>query len=444
MSDGSRAVLDDLLARVSKVDNGAEAIAHLRASRAGNTRFARNRITSTGDHEQSELTLQIAFGKRHAAATTNQTHPSALDHLVATAIAMARVSPEDPEWMSALPPQTYVDVPAANDEATAKLGPNDRVRMVTKAIETARSEGIVGAGFLAHSGEVLSMASTSGLYARCSSSTANLTMTARTNDGKGSGWSGAENVRADFDAEALMHRAAEKAKRSQNARALDPGRYTVILEPAAVADLLNFLFQALDARRADEGRSFFSNKAGGTRLGEKVLGDATVRSDPFDPMTPTDPFDWDGLPLAPSTWVDKGTIAALSYSRFWASKKEKKPTGRHRSLHLLGGTTEKPEELLVGVKKGLLVTRFWYTRWVDPASLLVTGLTRDGVFLVEDGKIVSAVNNFRFNESPAVMLRNADGMTRGTQRVPLGWDFTVRVPHLRTHEFNMASVSAAV
>ena len=150
----------------------------------------------------------------------------------------------------------------------------------------------------------------------------------------------------------------------------------------------------------------------------------------------------EGLPLKRIAWVDRGVVASFAYSRYWAAKQGKQPTGKHASFLLRGGTAARTEDLLTGIKRGLLVTRFWYTRWLEPRAMSITGLTRDGVFLIEDGRVTAPVNNFRFNDSPANVLANCDAMKAATIRVP---DSDVwRVPAIRTHDFNMASVSAAV
>jgi predicted Zn-dependent protease len=286
------------------------------------------------------------------------------------------------------------------------------------------------------------MKTSAGLYADHAQTSASLTVTARTLDGGGSGWGMAVSNRAsEIDAAKVGQVATAKAKASVKPRPLDPGRYTVVLEPAAVSELLGFLVGSLDARGADEGRSFFSRPGGGTRLGEKLFADAvTLRSDPTDPATADSPFDDEGFALAPITWVDRGSLSNLSYSRYWAKKQGKAPTGDHSVVHMAGGAAASQDALVRGVKRGLLITRFWYTRWVDHQSMLVTGLTRDGVFLIEDGQITAPVNNFRFNESPVNMLRNLEAMTSQTVQAPGG----ARVPALRTAEFNLASRSDAV
>ena len=271
-------------------------------------------------------------------------------------------------------------------------------------------------------------------------------MTARMPDGSGSGWAGARHaarIRARRrEVSAGSRRTRGSGRRSRARSSLASTRSSS--SSAAVAELLEFFISAADARRADEGRLWFFSRAGGaTKLGDKLFPDTiTLESDPVNPDTPGAPFDHQGVALARTLWVDRGVVSALAYSRYWAAKQGKQPTGRHSTLLLRGGTAKSADDLLSGVKRGLVVTRFWYTRWLEPKAMSITGLTRDGVFLVEDGRITGPVNNFRFNESPANVLANCDGMTAETTRVPNGevW----RVPTLRTHDFNMASVSAAV
>jgi predicted Zn-dependent protease len=315
------------------------------------------------------------------------------------------------------------------------------------AIGRGDAEMLTTAGFVESHADGLTLATTTGLRAEHRSTWAGMTMTARTKDGTGSGWAGAEATRAkDLDPDALARTAADKAKRSSPPSKLDPGRYTVVLEPAAVADLLGFLIEALDARAADQGRSFFSRAGGRNAVGEMLFDPrATLRSDPLDPATPGRPWDDDGVSLRTTTWIADGKLQNLHHTRFWAQKTGRAPTGDHGTYHLssLSGDKTSAVELAEGVRRGLLVTRFWYTRWLDPKQLLVTGLTRDGVWLIEDGHVTRPVNNFRFNESPMKMLARLVAMTSSTIRVPAGGT-PMRVPSLCCDDFEMASVSDAV
>jgi predicted Zn-dependent protease len=436
-----QALIGDVLGIARKAAPRADVSVSVSSSRDANTRFARNEITSAGDVDSTTVSVTVALGKRAASTTTNQTDRAALVEVVERATRLAEIAPEDPEQMPLLGPQKYVRSPDAWDAATRNLGAETRARAAQNAIEQARAQKLSIAGFYSHDATVRGIGNTAGMRAVFRSTLAQFSNTARTADGTGSGWSaGVSNRAADVDAAALVKVAIDKAVRSAKPKKLDPGRYTVVLEPAAVADLLGFLTGSLSARGADEGRSFFAKPGGGTRVGDKIFGDAiTLRSDPTSADLPIAPFDGEGLPLAPTTWIDKGTVKALTYSRFWAKKQGKPPTGNPGAFHLAGGTAT-TDDLLRGVKRGVLVTRLWYIRMVDPQAILATGLTRDGVFLIENGAVVAPVNNFRFNESPVTMLSRADALTKNTVRASA----RLRVPALRTHEFNLASISDAV
>lgn len=440
----ARRLADRILGHARRLAPGADAIVSLSYGRSANVRFARNEITSSGDVTETVAAVTLARGQRHAASTTNQTDDASLVALVERADRLARVSPEDPEWLPPLGPQRYRVTPPQHDAATRDLPAEPRVAAAASAIAAAKQAGVTVAGFHETSGGASALATSAGLFAWHESSNIELTVTARTPCGTGSGWAGGTaNRAADVDVSRVVATAVDKALRSCAPRALTPGRYTVILEPQAVAELLGFLTGSLDARRADEGRSFFSRKGGGTRVGETLFPESiTLGSDAADPLTPGAPYSGDGLPRQALTFIDRGRIARLSYDRYWAHKQGVHATGAPHSLHLRGGTAT-PEDLLAGVKRGVLITRFWYTRWLDPKSILITGLTRDGVFLVENGAVVAPVTNFRFNESPVTMLARADLLGRETVRVPQhGLD--LRVPALRTHDFHLASVSDAV
>jgi len=436
---------DRALEQAARAAPGAEAIVSVRQSQRGHARYANNEITQAGEVTETQLRLTLAFGKRHAKAETNQTDEASLHALAARTAALAEVAPEDPEWLPVLGPQRYATSSSGFDPATIDLPAKARTAAAAAAIRRAEEKSLVAAGFYESDATLFTFATSAGLRAEHKETVSSMTTTLRTADGAGSGWAGAEEVRAaDVDADALARVAADKAERSHGPRKLEPGKYTVLLEPMAVADIVGFLIEALDARAADEGRSFFSRPGGGNRVGEAIFDPrVTLRSDPFDPATPGRPWDDDGLPLAPTAWIDGGALKNLQYARFWAQKAGKKPTGGHSTWQLGGGGAPSAASLVAGIKRGLVVTRFWYTRWLDPKALLITGLTRDGVFLVEDGKVTGPVNNFRFNESPVKVLTKLVGMTAQTYRVPW-WGGVMRVPAVCCEEFDMASTSEAV
>jgi len=432
-------IADRLLELAGKAH--ADASVSVRELRSGHVRFASSEITTAGEVANTETTLSVAFGARHASSTTNQTDAASLASLFARTADLAKIAPEDPEWLPPLGPQRYPRSPRAWDEATSALAPAGRAGIARAAIDA--SGALVAAGFVESHALEATLATSAGLRADHRATWARTTTTVRTPDGKGSGWAGAESTSAaEIDGGALARVAADRAERSRGATRLDPGRYTVVLEPAAVADLLSFLIDALDARAADQGRSFFSGK----RVGETLFDPrVTLRSDPLSPDTPGCPWDGDGLSLRPRAWIDAGKLASLYSTRFWARRSGAAPTGTYATWHLTttGGAAD-ASALVSSVTRGLLVTRFWYTRWLDRKQLLVTGLTRDGVFLVENGRVGRPVQNFRFNDSPAKLLSRLVGATARTWRAPVGDGGVVRVPVLCCDDFEMSSVSDAV
>jgi predicted Zn-dependent protease len=448
--------LIDRIVALVRATKGTESIVTLRSERQGNTRFAVNEISTSGDVERLSIALTVQIGQRSASAVINQQDDRSIDDLVGRTLRMARLAPEDPEDLPPLGRQSYVAARNASDPATVKLTPDARARAVGAALGAGDAAKVSMAGFINHASHSLAIGTSAGLSAYHAWTSCGMSCTARTADGTGSGWAGAGAHRiADIDAAALAKTAVDKATSSAKPRKLEAGRYTVILEPAAVASLLSFLTGALDARRADEGRSFFSKHKPGDKLFPETI---TLRSDPTDAGVGALPFDAEGFPYAATKWIDKGVLTGLPYSRYWAKKQGKQPTGRLGfggagggggggiavgAGWVVDGGNATREQLIKGVDKGVLITRFWYLRPLDPQTLLATGLTRDGVFLIENGQITHPVNNFRFNESPIQMLARCDGL--GATGIPSGVEGgAVRVPILRTREFNLASISEAV
>ncbi|MFZ5438429.1 MAG: metallopeptidase TldD-related protein, partial [Myxococcota bacterium] len=251
----------------------------------------------------------------------------------------------------------------------------------------------------------------------------------------GSGWNAlSTRLARELDFARVGRVAAEKALASAKPRALEPGRYTVVLEPAAAGELFEYLAGALDRRAVDEGRSCFVGK----RSQQIINGRLSLTSDPR--TTPMLPFDGEGLALAPRWWVKNGVLEELRVSRYWAQKQGLSPTGSYDGAEVSAGDASRAQ-LLAGVKRGVLITRIWYSNLVDPQTLLITGLTRDGTFLIEDGAIAAPVKNFRLNQSVLDALFNVDAV--GAERESPG-SSAWKVPALRTHDFLLASQSDAV
>jgi predicted Zn-dependent protease len=247
-----------------------------------------------------------------------------------------------------------------------------------------------------------------------------------------------------MDAVTFTKRAAQKAAGSTGAKAIEPGKYTVILEPAAGIVLLEQLYGSLDARSADEGRSFLSKPGGKTRLGEKLVDErVNIYSDPSNIELPASNWAGDGQPLGKMSWIEKGVVKNFSYSRYWAQKKGVKPVPGPANIIMEGGT-QSLEDLIKGTEKGILVTRLWYIRPVDPQTLLYTGLTRDGTFYIENGQIKFPIKNLRFNESPVIMLNNLDALGKAERTVSGESSQSALIPPMRIRDFTFSSLSDAV
>ena len=412
------------------------------SSRSANLRFAGNAPTSAGQAERVEVSVTATREKASATVSGSAQDSAGVAALVARAEALAAIAPQDPEHMPPLGPQRYLKV-AAEDPATVKLGPDARTDAVARVLKVARDGKLVAAGLYEHVHRSMALGTSAGLFAFHGETEASLTTTMRTPDGSGSGWGGAMSHRAvDIDAAGVARRAADKAEMSRGGGpALAPGAYTVVLEAQAVADLLDFLRGSLGARTADEGRSFFS-RAGGNAIGESLFGaQIKLRSDPMDPGNPSTPFADDGLPLQPTVWIDQGKLLTLASSRYWAQRQGRAPVPAARSLFLAGGTAS-VAELVRGVERGVLVTRLWYNRMLDPRQILATGLTRDGTFKIEGGKLAGPVKNMRYNESPVTLLRQALALGKPERVVNDG--AVVVVPPMVVDGFHFASVSDAV
>ncbi|MEO7647030.1 MAG: TldD/PmbA family protein, partial [Gemmatimonadaceae bacterium] len=386
------------------------------------------------------------FGKRVANASTNKLDDASLTAVVARAEALARLAPEDPELMPELGPQTYATRP--DPAQTETPSPEQRAAAVRAVSEPARAAGLVSTGYMTSSVGSFAIANNKGLFAYSRGSSAAMSTTVRTPDGTGSGWAGASHDEwSQVDAATLGARAIDKAVRSRSPVAVEPGRYTVILEPTAVANLVQLVAGSLSARSADEGRSFFSKQGGGTKIGTKVVDErVTILSDPMDPDGRGGMFTGEGLPTERLVWIENGIVRNLAYDRFWAQKQGVRPTASPGGLRMSGGDST-IEQMIASTERGILVTRLWYIRGVDPRTISFTGLTRDGTFLVENGRITKAIKNFRWNESPIFMLNNIEMMGKPMRvNASEGGEGgqVVIVPAVKARDFNFTSLSDAV
>ena len=431
--------------RIMALSRGDECIVTLNGARTGNIRYARNNVSTAGLTEDTSMAVQVAFGKRQGTATLNEFDDKSLEKAVRRAEELAKLAPENPEFMPAVAKQVYKASPTYKAN-TAAIDPEFRAQVAAYSIEACRKKGLVCAGYFTDSTYFSAAANSNGAFGYQQLTDLDFTCTVRTEDGRGSGWvKRSASDAARFDAREASDVAIEKALRSVEARALEPGRYTVILEPAATSDLIGFMLGGFDARQADEGRSFLSKKGGGNRLGQKLFDQrVNIYADPWHADVPVLP--WDNGTMLPRERMDMvrdGKVAALNYSLFWAKKKGVRPIGAPGNM-IMTGTDKSTEELIAGTRKGVLVTRTWYIREVDPQSVLLTGLTRDGTFYIENGKIKHPIKNFRFNESPVTMLNNIEDI--GKPQIIAGDEvpYSMAIPPMKVRDFNFSSLSDAV
>ncbi|WP_314443335.1 TldD/PmbA family protein [Massilia timonae] len=430
--------------RVMSLTKADECIVNIEGSTIGNIRFARNAVSTAGLADDTRVQVQVAFGKKQGTATINEFDDKSIERAVRRAEDLAKLAPDNPEFIPAIaktaykPSDTFV-------QKTADIDPEYRAQAAAYAIEGCRKRGLVSAGFFTDRTSFETVANSNGLFGHQVATSLDFTLTVRTEDGRGSGWvkRSARDV-TKFDPREAAEIAIEKALRSVDAKALEPGRYTVIMEPAATSDLLSFMLGGFDARRADEGRSFLSKAGGKNRLGDKLFdSQVNIWSDPWDKDVAVLPWDNDMLPRERVELVKDGKINALDYSRYWAQQKQQRAVGAAGNI-IMAGTNKTTEELIANTKKGVLVTRTWYIRMVDPQSVLLTGLTRDGTFYVENGKIKHPIKNFRFNESPVTMLNNIEEIGKP---VVIGADearYSMLIPPMKIRDFNFTSLSDAV
>jgi predicted Zn-dependent protease len=441
----SRADAQALVERTVGMSKADEISVNLGSNYTTNVRFADNQMSTAGSLSDAQLVVQSSFGPKHAVVTTNDLSEASIRRCVEQSEVLARLAPDDPEAMPGLEPQQYQNI-EAYVEATAAVGAAERAQAALTALTPARRAGdLKAAGFLISNAGCTVLGNEKGMFAYHPSTNVNYTLTVRTTDGTGSGWAAADHPDwRQIDFAEVSARAIDKARTSRQPVAVEPGRYTVIFEPQAVGDLVQLIAFYADARQADEGRSPFSKPGGGNKVGEKIVDSrVTLFSDPADPQLLGQPFDGEGMPLARQVWVENGELKRLQYSRFWAKKQSKIATGGATSLKMEGGSATM-DEMIRSTERGILVTRLWYLREVDPRTILYTGLTRDGTFLIEEGRISRSIRNLRFNESPLFMMNNLEMIGAAQRLAGTEAGGAVVMPALKVRDFNFTSLSEAV
>ena len=439
----SKAICDRLLrftqADDAEVSVSSEDFSHLR--------FAANGFTTSGRRENATATVTVWIDKKRGSAAANDLENASLKMAVEQAEQLARISPVDREYVPTLGRQNY-RLTGGYLEATVNISLSGRARAIDEIIRACEKQGVIGAGYHHASGTASGFATRNGNFHYQRSSQVSLSVTARTPDGASSGFF----LRNHFDVGKLDtahigREAIRKALESKNPRTLEPGVYPVILEAQAADDLIRFGF---DARSADEGRSPYSAPGGKTRLGERIFDERlSVYSDPWHPDLPGSASAEDGLPAQKIYFVRAGVLVNLRYSRYWAKEKGKDPTpGPVNTIVESAAPPVSVNEMIESTDRGLLVSRFWYIRGVDPRTALFTGLTRDGVWFIEKGKIQYPVRNFRFNQSILELLAPGNVEMIGVSERVSGSETQGRgatlTPALKEKRFHFTSQSEAV
>jgi predicted Zn-dependent protease len=439
--DEALQICDTLLGH-AKAAGAEDAAIGVNGSLESHARLAENRVTTSGQAENLAITVTVWVGKRRGSASGNDASPDVLKRMADEAVQIARVSPVHRGYVPTLGPVQYGEA-RSFAESTARIDLDARVSALEAVLESCRRAKVTGAGFHRATASAQAAATANGNRRYFRTSEGSFSLTARSADGTGSGYYAGDHFDLSrLDVRQIAEQAVNKAVRSQNPKAIEPGAYPVILEPEAVANLLGFLTGSFDARSAEEGRSAFAGKDGKTRLGEKIFSERIkLYSDPMHADMPAAPATGDGIPAARLPLIENGALQTLEYSRFWAQERKRDATGGPVNYILEGTQPAVPvDQMIKGMKRGLLISRFWYVRLVDPRSIMLTGLTRDGLWWVENGEVRYPVRNLRFNQSVLAMLApwNVQAIGAPERRSPF------MVPPLRLDSFTFTSMSDAI
>jgi PmbA protein len=408
------------------------------------TRFANNRIHQNVAERTTQVSVRPVTDGRTARASTNRLDRDSIRAVVEQSVALARLMEPDTDLLPLAEPADCPS-PARHFEATAQATPDQRARAVAAAIGVVESAGQTAAGIYSTGESVLALFNSRGMACRYSETMARFSITAMA--GGSSGWAKASACNlVDLNPLQLAQTAALKAAQSGEPRELPPGRYTVILEPAAVLDLVGQMFADFSATAIRDGRSFLNDRIGHKLFGENI----TIHDDALHPAQSGAAFDGEGVPRRRLTLVDRGVVREIAYSRQAAALAGVAPTGH--GLPLPNEYGEAPANIVISsgsssvgdmvgsTERGILVTRLWYIREVDPYEKIFTGMTRDGTFLVEAGRVTASLRNFRFNVGLMEMLSKVEAIGAAV-RASGEEAFDLVAPAMKVREFNFTEVT---
>ena len=436
--------LEHIAERILKLSEADETEVEIDSTVDALTRFANNTIHQNVSEHTLGISVRAVVDGRTARATTNKTDEESLRRVVAAAMSLARNQPENPDLLPMLGPQKYQKV-SHYFASTVSATPQDRARAVTRVCKMAEegkqtAAGIFTTGFVRNL-----LVNSKGLSARHDHSRAEFSVTILEENSSGWAKSNSPDI-LNIDSDALFESASEKAAGSRKPRELEPGHYTAILEPAAVLDFVGFIFYDFAGTAVLDKRSCFND-----RMGKKILGEnVTLWDDVYHPLQVGAPWDGEGFSRQKVLLVDRGVPKNLVYSRASAKKMKAKPTGHGFTLPneygeapmnlVFGGGDKSVDDMIRSTERGILVTRFWYIREVEPYEKVLTGMTRDGTFLVENGRVTGGIRNFRFNQSIIEALAKVE-MLGPAVRATGEESFEMVVPPMKIRDFHFSEVT---
>jgi predicted Zn-dependent protease len=456
----------EIFSRIKKYATAGEVECLFYGGHSALTRFANNTIHQNVAEENYGVSVRTVFDGRTARATTNRFDDESLKNVVAASESLAKVQEPDPDLPSLFDPspkgqdknvRPTQPLPSRYFQQTAKLTPADRADGVAKIVSIAQRHKLTAAGIFSSSETIEGIFNSCGLTAWHTQTSAEISITMLASDSSGWQKANSPNV-SNLNTEGLAQIAAEKAVKSAAPREIAPGKYTVILEPAAVLDTVGFAFFDFGGLAILDQRSFLNNRIGTQLLGENI----SIWDNAYHPLQSGSPFDGEGVPRQRVHLVDKGIVKRLVYSRASAERMKKSEyAGKVGPIEVTGHGFPIPneigeapmnivfdaprspktvEQMIAGTERGVLVTRLWYIREVDPYEKILTGMTRDGTFLIENGKLICGLRNFRFNQSLIDMLSNVEEMSMPV-RTSGEESFDMVVPAMKVKDFNFTEVT---
>jgi PmbA protein len=436
--------LEAIADRLLKLSEADETEVEIEAANDALTRFANNTIHQNVAEQTLSISVRAVVDSRTARATTNKTDEDSLRRVVEWAARLAKNQPKNPDLLPMLGPRKFAKV-ARHFDVTAAATPQDRARAVARVCKMAEKAKQTAAGIFSSGSTISMMANSRGLFARYDETDAEFSITVLEESSSGWAKSNSPDIR-EIRPDELAASASRKAADSRKPGEAPPGRYTAILSPSAVLDLVGFLFYDFAGTSVLDKRSCLVG-----RMGKKIFGEnITIWDDVCHPLQLGEPYDGEGVPRQKVLLVDRGVPKNLVYARSTAKKMKAEPTGHGFSLPneygeapmnlVFQGGDKSEEDMIRSTERGVLVTRLWYIREVDPYEKVLTGMTRDGTFRIENGRVTGGIRNFRFNQSIIEMLANVE-MLGPAVRAAGEESFEMVVPSMKIRDFHFSEVT---